>query len=97
LVLGRAVAPFFFWTFDDCFLRLAMIDPPFGWRYANESQKTAVPSRGNPLYGLSTDVLSLGRTARVVLLAVRLTPGTNEMRWTSPITPLRRQLLFRYT
>src|SRR4029077_7071969 len=26
-VLGRAVVPFLFWTFDDCFLRLAMIDP----------------------------------------------------------------------
>jgi hypothetical protein len=25
--LGRAVAAFLFWTFDDCFLRLAMIDP----------------------------------------------------------------------
>jgi hypothetical protein len=26
-VLGRAVVPLLFWTFDDCFLRLAMIDP----------------------------------------------------------------------
>jgi hypothetical protein len=26
-VFGRAVVPFLFWTFDDCFLRLAMIDP----------------------------------------------------------------------
>jgi hypothetical protein len=25
--LGRAVAAFLFWIFDDCFLRLAMIDP----------------------------------------------------------------------
>jgi len=25
--LGRAVAAFLFWTFDNCFLRLAMIDP----------------------------------------------------------------------
>ena len=27
LLLGRAFAPFLFWTFDDCFLRLAMTDP----------------------------------------------------------------------
>jgi len=29
LALGRAVAPFFFWTFDDCFLRLAIVGPLF--------------------------------------------------------------------
>ena len=28
LAFGRAFAPIFFWTFDDCFLRLAMIGPP---------------------------------------------------------------------
>jgi hypothetical protein len=27
LTLGRAFAVFLFWTFDDCFLRLAMVDP----------------------------------------------------------------------
>jgi hypothetical protein len=32
LALGRAVAAFLLWTFDDCFLRLAMIDPC--WRSA---------------------------------------------------------------
>jgi hypothetical protein len=30
LALGRAFAPFLFWTFDDCFLRLAMVDPLVG-------------------------------------------------------------------
>ena len=29
LALGRALAPFFFWTFDDFFLRLAIVDPLF--------------------------------------------------------------------
>jgi hypothetical protein len=29
LAFGRAVAPFFFWTFDDCFLRLAIVGPLF--------------------------------------------------------------------
>jgi hypothetical protein len=29
LALGRAFVPFFFWTFDDCFLRLAIVDPLF--------------------------------------------------------------------
>jgi hypothetical protein len=28
LALGRAVAPFFFWTFDDCFLRLTIVGSP---------------------------------------------------------------------
>jgi len=28
LALGRPVAPFLFWTFDDCFLRLAIFDLP---------------------------------------------------------------------
>jgi hypothetical protein len=28
LALGRPVAPFPFWTFDDCFLRLAIVDLP---------------------------------------------------------------------
>src|SRR5215471_6163109 len=27
LALGRAFAPFLFWTFADCFLRFAMVDP----------------------------------------------------------------------
>jgi hypothetical protein len=27
---ARAVVAFLFWTFDGCFLRLAMIDPPLG-------------------------------------------------------------------
>jgi hypothetical protein len=27
LAFGRAFAPFLFLTFDDCFLRLAMVDP----------------------------------------------------------------------
>lgn len=27
LALGRALAAFFFWTFDDCFLRLAIAGP----------------------------------------------------------------------
>jgi hypothetical protein len=36
LALGRAFAPFLFWTFDDCFLRFAIIDP---W-FTAESQKT---------------------------------------------------------
>src|SRR4029077_19251742 len=35
LTLGRAVAPFLFLTLDDCFLRLAMIDPRSSWRSAN--------------------------------------------------------------
>jgi hypothetical protein len=30
LPLGRVLAPFLFWTFDDCFLRLAMVDPLVG-------------------------------------------------------------------
>jgi hypothetical protein len=30
LALGRAFAPFLFWTLDDCFLRLAMIAPLVG-------------------------------------------------------------------
>jgi hypothetical protein len=29
LALGRAVAPFFFWPFYDCFLRFAIVDPLF--------------------------------------------------------------------
>jgi hypothetical protein len=36
LALGRAFAPFLFWTFDDCFFRLAMVDP---W-FVSGSQKT---------------------------------------------------------
>jgi hypothetical protein len=43
LLLGRPFAPFFFWTFDDCFLRLAMIDP---W-LALGITKDKPPSRGN--------------------------------------------------
>jgi hypothetical protein len=43
LLLGRAFAPFLFWTFDDCFLRLAMIDP---W-LALGITKDKPPSRGN--------------------------------------------------
>jgi hypothetical protein len=39
LTLGRAVARFFFWIFDDRFLRLAIICR-LRWRCANESQKT---------------------------------------------------------
>jgi hypothetical protein len=30
LALGRAFAPFLFWTFDDCFLRFAIVDPLVG-------------------------------------------------------------------
>jgi hypothetical protein len=30
--LGRAVAAFLFWAFDDCFLRLAMIYPHLVFR-----------------------------------------------------------------
>jgi len=30
--LGRAVAAFLFWTFGDCFLRFAMIDPHLVFR-----------------------------------------------------------------
>jgi hypothetical protein len=66
LALGRAFGPFFFWTFDDCFLRLAMVDPPFGWQSANalmqDNKRQPALSRGNPLYGLSTDVLRVGMT-----------------------------------
>src|SRR6516225_8198690 len=43
LALGRAFAPFLFWTFDDCFLRLAMVDPLVG-----AHKRQPAPSRGNP-------------------------------------------------
>ena len=66
LALGRTWRPFFLWTFDDCFLRLAMVDPPFGWQSANalmqDNKRQPTLSRGNPLYGLSTDVLRVGMT-----------------------------------
>ena len=51
LALGRAVAPFLFWTFDDCFSRLAMIDP-LAWRSANAlrpDQKTTRPESRQPI------------------------------------------------
>jgi hypothetical protein len=44
LALGRAFAPFLFWTFDECFLRLAMVDP---W-FAPDNKRQPKPSRGNP-------------------------------------------------
>jgi hypothetical protein len=65
LALGRAVAPFLFLTLDDCFLRLAMIDPRSSWRSANAlmlDQKTPPLSLDNPPQGLSTDDLSSGTT-----------------------------------
>ena len=51
-VLGRAVVPFLFWTFDDCFLRLAMIDPSrFGASQGidAEYQETARLSSRQPI------------------------------------------------
>jgi hypothetical protein len=50
LALGRAVAPFLFWTLDDCFLRLTIIDPPLSLRKRidTESKRQPAPSPGNP-------------------------------------------------
>jgi hypothetical protein len=53
---ARAVAAFLFWTFDGCFLRLAIIDPRLVLRKDDaEYQQTARLSPGNPSYELSTD------------------------------------------
>jgi hypothetical protein len=48
LALGRAFAPFLFWTFDDCFLRLAMVDPLVGAPLDARSQKTTRPESRQP-------------------------------------------------
>src|SRR5262252_8152866 len=50
LALGRAFAPFLFWTFDDCFLRLAMVDPLVGAPQTHDarSQKTTRPESRQP-------------------------------------------------
>ena len=45
LALGRAFAPFLFWTVTDCFLRFAVVDPLIG---APDHKRQAAPSRGNP-------------------------------------------------
>jgi hypothetical protein len=53
LAMGRAVRPFFFWTFGECLLRLAMVHPCSDWRYANAlmpDQRTT----GQPFYEFST-------------------------------------------
>jgi hypothetical protein len=57
LALGRAFAPFRFWTFDDCFLRFAMVEPLVG---APDHKRQPAPSRDNPRRGLSTGDLELG-------------------------------------
>jgi hypothetical protein len=67
LTLGRALAPIFLWTFDDCFLRLAMIGSP-GWYSTNtlmRDQKTTGPESRQPTLRVinSRVVLSLGTTA----------------------------------
>jgi hypothetical protein len=46
LAFGSDFAPFFFWTFDDCFLRLAMIDP---WFASGPQKTTEAESRQSKL------------------------------------------------
>src|SRR5215467_15868323 len=46
--LMRAFAPFLFWTFDDCFLRLAIVDPLVGAPLDARSQKTTSPESRQP-------------------------------------------------
>jgi hypothetical protein len=48
LALGRGFVPFLFWTFDDCFLRLAMADP---W-FVCGSQKTTDAESRQPTLGV---------------------------------------------
>jgi len=55
LAFGRAFAPFLFWILDDCFLRLAMVRPP--WlalrkRIDGTSQKTASRESRQPTLGV---------------------------------------------
>jgi hypothetical protein len=37
LALGRAFAPFCFWTFDDCFLRFALVEPWLALRITKDT------------------------------------------------------------
>jgi hypothetical protein len=71
LALGRAVRPFFFWTFDECFLRLAMVHPCSDWRDANAlmpDQRTI----GQPFYEFSTRT-QLGLSQSLLQLVATVT------------------------
>jgi len=76
LALGRAFAPFLFGTFDDCFLRLAMVDPFFGWRSANADatlEETTHPESRQPTLWVINRRSQLGHDrSRLVLLPERL-------------------------
>ena len=76
LALGRALAPTFFWTFDDCFLRLAMIGPP-SWYFKNtlmRDQKTTGPESRQPTLRVINSRSSAW--ARPLTAGVEAKPGT---------------------
>jgi hypothetical protein len=57
---GRTVARCFFWTFDDCFLRLAMIDPVWLALRKRIDARLKDNSRRVGAIHLSTDFLTCG-------------------------------------